>query len=125
MNENGAPFTGMQRFDARVAILEALKEKGLYVGTQDNKMVLPICGRSGNIVEPLMKPQWWINCQSMASQAVEVVKSGQLTITPAASEKEWYRWLETPQDWCISRQLWYYDLLNIGGDIAFQRILLL
>jgi valyl-tRNA synthetase len=57
LNEAGAPFTGLQRFDAREAVLAALKEKGLYVGTEDNKMMLPICTRSGNIVEPLMKPQ--------------------------------------------------------------------
>ncbi|KAI8927212.1 hypothetical protein BC831DRAFT_453206 [Entophlyctis helioformis] len=82
VNENGAPFTGLQRFDARVAVLEALKEKGLYVGTADNKMMLPICARSGNIVEPLLKPQWWVNCKGMAAQALEA-------------------------DWCISRQLWW------------------
>jgi valyl-tRNA synthetase len=72
INEYGGPFQGLQRFDARVAVLEALKEKGLYVKTEDNKMVLPMCGRSGNIVEPLMKPQWWINCQDMAKDALEV-----------------------------------------------------
>lgn len=79
----------------------------MYVGTEDNKMVLPICTRSGNIVEPLMKPQWWVNCSSMAAEAVDAVRSGKMTISPPASEKEWYRWLETPQDWCISRQLWW------------------
>jgi valyl-tRNA synthetase len=72
INEYGGPFQGLQRFDARVAVLEALKEKGLYVKTEDNKMVLPMCGRSGNIVEPLMKPQWWINCQDMAKDALDV-----------------------------------------------------
>jgi valyl-tRNA synthetase len=107
INENGAPFTGLQRFDARVAVLEALKEKGLYVDTVDNKMVIPICTRSQNIVEPLMKPQWWVNCTEMAGQAVQAVRSGEIEIVPAGSEKEWFSWLETPQDWCISRQLWW------------------
>jgi valyl-tRNA synthetase len=107
INENGAPFTGLQRFDARLAVLEALKEKGLYVNTEDNKMVIPICTRSQNIVEPLMKPQWWVNCTDMAAQAVEAVKSGDLQIVPGGSEKEWFSWLEKPQDWCISRQLWW------------------
>ncbi|KAI8900199.1 tRNA synthetases class I-domain-containing protein [Globomyces pollinis-pini] len=107
INEHGAPFTGLQRFDARVAVLEALKEKGLYVGTEDNKMVLPMCARSGNIVEPLLKPQWWVNTASMCEDAINAVKSGELEIVPAISEKEWFRWLESPQDWCISRQLWW------------------
>lgn len=111
INENGAPFTGLQRFDAREAVLAGLKEKGLYVSTEDNKMVIPICGRSGNIVEPLMKPQWWINCTDMSAQALDAVKSGKMSIVPAASEKEWYRWLENPQDWCISRQLWLFLFL--------------
>ena len=107
INENGAPFTNLQRFDARIAVLEALKEKGLYVKTEDNKMQLPICTRSNNIVEYLMKPQWYVNCQQMASDACQVVRKGELQIIPASSEKEWFRWLEEPQDWCISRQLWW------------------
>ncbi|KAJ3188826.1 hypothetical protein HDU85_004540 [Gaertneriomyces sp. JEL0708] len=107
INETGAPFTGLQRFDAREAVLAALKEKGLYRGTADNEMVLPISERTGNIVEPLMKPQWWVNCQVLAPAAIDAVKSGQMKIIPEASDKEWFRWMENIQDWCISRQLWW------------------
>jgi valyl-tRNA synthetase len=70
-------------------------------------MKIPICGRSGNIVEPLLKPQWWINCQGMANEAMKAVREGEMEIVPQASEKEWFRWLENIQDWCISRQLWW------------------
>jgi valyl-tRNA synthetase len=107
INENGGSFEGLQRFDARVAILEALKTKGLYLKTEDNKMVIPICGRSGNIVEPLMKPQWWVDCSNLAIPAIKAVRSGELKIVPQTSENEWFRWLENIQDWCISRQLWW------------------
>ncbi|KAJ3322660.1 hypothetical protein HDV06_002874 [Boothiomyces sp. JEL0866] len=108
INEYGGErFTGMLRFDARVAILEALKEKGLYVSTVDNAMVLPICDRSKNIVEPLLKPQWWINTAEMAKQAIEAVQEEKIKIAPQTSRNDWFRWLETPQDWCISRQLWW------------------
>ncbi|KAJ8328409.1 hypothetical protein BDV3_005657 [Batrachochytrium dendrobatidis] len=107
INENGAPFTGLQRFDARAAVLAALKEKNLYVGTESNKQVLPICTRSGNIIEPLLKPQWWVNCQEMAGQAMDAVRNGDMKIAPALSEREWFRWLDNIQDWCISRQLWW------------------
>ena len=63
---------GMKRFDARTAVLEALKEKGLYRGTKDHAMVVPVCSRSKDIVEPLIKPQWWLNCTDMARDAAEV-----------------------------------------------------
>ena len=62
----------MKRFLARSAVLEALKERGLYRGVQDNPMVVPVCSRSKDIVEPLIKPQWYVDCKDMASQAVEV-----------------------------------------------------
>ena len=125
VNENGAPFTGMQRFDARVAILEVLKTAGDYVGTQPNKMALPICTRSGNIVEPMLKPQWWVNCNEMAQMACDAVKNGDIVITPQTSSNEWFRWLEQPQDWCISRQLWWGHrvpayFVNIKDDINDQ-----
>ena len=107
VNENAAPFTGMKRFDVREAVLKALQEKGLYRDKKNNKMVLPMCGRSGNVVEPLMKPQWWVNCQDMAKMAMEAVEKGDLEIVPKNSEKEWFRWLSNIQDWCISRQLWW------------------
>ncbi|KAJ3106634.1 hypothetical protein HDU97_005999 [Phlyctochytrium planicorne] len=107
INENGAPFTGLQRFDAREAVLKALKERGFYKETKDNKMQIPICGRSGNVVEPLMKPQWWINCKDMAGDAMEAVNSGKLEIIPESSKRDWFLWLENIQDWCISRQLWW------------------
>ena len=107
LNDKAAPFTGMKRFDARVAVLEQLKQKGLYVETKPNKMVIPICSRTGDIVEPMLKPQWYVNCQEMAKDAIEVVKSGELNISPKSSEKEWFSWMENMQDWCISRQLWW------------------
>ena len=63
---------GMKRFDARTAVLEALKAKGLYRETKDNPMVVPICSRSKDIVEPLIKPQWYVDTTEMARKAVEV-----------------------------------------------------
>ncbi|KAI0223969.1 valine--tRNA ligase [Massospora cicadina] len=107
LNEDAAPYQGVRRFHARKLVLAALKEKGLFVATKDNAMVVPICSRSGDIIEPILKPQWWVNCQSMAAEATAAVKDGKLKILPKASEREWFRWLENIQDWCISRQLWW------------------
>jgi len=97
----------MKRFHARVAIVQALKDAGLYIETKDNPMQIPICSKSGDIIEQVLKPQWWVNCQPLAEEALKRTRAGELHITPKQSEAEWYRWLEGIQDWCISRQLWW------------------
>ncbi|XP_071548302.1 valine--tRNA ligase isoform X2 [Panulirus ornatus] len=100
-------FKGMKRFEARKAVLEALKERGLYVETKDNPMVVPVCSRSKDIIEPMIKPQWYVKCSDMATKAVQAVKSGELQILPKIHEKTWYHWMDEMRDWCISRQLWW------------------
>jgi valyl-tRNA synthetase len=105
--EGGAPFTGMKRFDARVAVAKALEDKGLLRDSQDNPMIIPICSRTKDVIEPRLKPQWWVRCKGMADDAVKAVKEKRLEIVPAMHEAVWYRWLENIQDWCISRQLWW------------------
>ncbi|KAG9026395.1 hypothetical protein FRB95_008882 [Tulasnella sp. JGI-2019a] len=108
LNDNAGPkFKGMKRFHARVAVIDALKELGLYIETKDNAMNVPICSKSGDIIEPVMKPQWWVKSKPLADAAVERTRAGELRITPRQSESEWYRWMEDIQDWCISRQLWW------------------
>lgn len=62
----------MKRFDARKAVLQALKEKCLYRGTKDNPMVVPVCSRSKDIIEPLLKAQWYVDCADIAKQAADV-----------------------------------------------------
>ena len=66
ITHNCGQFSGMKRFDARKAVLAALEEKGLYRETKDNPMVVPICNRSKDIVEPIIKPQWYVKCGDMA-----------------------------------------------------------
>lgn len=100
-------FAGMKRFDARKAVLASLKELGMYKDTQNNPMVVPVCSRSKDIVEPLIKPQWYVKCSDMAANATEAVRSGELKIIPESQTKIWYHWMEGIRDWCISRQLWW------------------
>ncbi|XP_015087822.1 valine--tRNA ligase, mitochondrial 1 [Solanum pennellii] len=111
INSNAGPdFEGMPRFKARVAVTEALKEKGLYRGAKNNEMRLGICSRSNDVVEPLIKPQWFVNCKIMAKQALDAVvdeDNQKLEIIPKQYAAEWRRWLENIRDWCISRQLWW------------------
>ncbi|GFQ01299.1 valine--tRNA ligase [Phtheirospermum japonicum] len=111
INSNGgSEFEGMPRFKARVAVTQALKEKGLYRGDKNNEMRLGLCSRSNDVVEPLVKPQWYVNCKSMAHEALNAVTDGTnpiMEIIPKQYAAEWQRWLENIRDWCISRQLWW------------------
>ncbi len=95
------------RYDARVAIEKDMKELGIFRDKVPNKMILPICSRSGDIIEPMLTPQWYVNCNNMAQRAMDAVRQKQLTILPEMHEATWFRWLENIQDWCVSRQLWW------------------
>jgi len=100
-------FSGMKRFDARKEVLAALEEKGLYRETKDNPMVVPVCSRSKDIVEPIIKPQWYVKCDNMAEEAQKAVDSGDLKLIPDSHKKTWTYWMSGMRDWCISRQLWW------------------
>ncbi|KAK8146232.1 hypothetical protein G3M48_003420 [Beauveria asiatica] len=129
MNENAGPFKGQKRFDVRYSIQDALKEKGLYVDKKDNAMKVPMCSKSKDVIEPLMKPQWWVKMKDMASEAAKVVKNGEIKIRPESAEKAYYRWMEDIQDWCISRQLWwghrcpvYFAKVEGGSDLSEEEL---
>jgi len=107
INENGGAFAKQHRFAARKTVEEALKEKGLWVGKKSHAMRLGICSRSKDIIEPYLKPQWWMNCKDLADKSVKALREGELTILPEFHHQTWYHWLENIQDWCISRQLWW------------------
>ena len=105
--EGGDKFTGMMRYDARIAIEDALKELGHFKGKEVNPMSLGLCSRSGDILEPMITPQWYVNCDNMAKRATDAVRNKDLKILPVEHEKTWFNWLDNIRDWCISRQLWW------------------
>uniref|UniRef100_A0A667ZEY4 Valine--tRNA ligase n=1 Tax=Myripristis murdjan TaxID=586833 RepID=A0A667ZEY4_9TELE len=113
LDENGLlinvppPFLGMKRFEARKAVLQALKDRGQFKEIKDNPMVVPVCSRSKDIVEPLLKPQWYVNCTDMGKEAADAVREGRLKIIPDHHLKTWFNWMDNIRDWCISRQLWW------------------
>ena len=107
VNAAGGQFAGMPRFEARVKVVDWLKELGLFRGTEGNAMRLGLCSRSGDVVEPMLKPQWWVSCQGMAKDAADAVRGGELQIVPSEAAATWYRWLDGIRDWCVSRQLWW------------------
>jgi len=112
-NENGTiadwcgEFANQHRFEARKTVEAALKKKNVWVGKKDHAMRLGLCSRSKDIIEPYMKPQWWMDCSELAAKSVAAVKDGDLKIIPEFHHQTWFHWLENIQDWCISRQLWW------------------
>lgn len=118
LNEKCGVFSGMARYEAREAVVELVKKKGLFRDEKPNPMTIPVCSRSGDFVEPRLIPQWWLDCKEMASKSVAAVRNGELNISPKEYEKTWYHWLENIKDWCISRQLWW------GHRIPAYRVLL-
>ncbi|XP_032958434.1 valine--tRNA ligase, mitochondrial [Rhinolophus ferrumequinum] len=98
---------GLHRFVARERIMSALKERRLFRGLQDHPMVLPICSRSGDVVEYLLKSQWFVHCREMGDRAAQAVESGALELSPSFHQKNWRHWFSHIGDWCVSRQLWW------------------
>ncbi|XP_061395944.1 valine--tRNA ligase [Musca vetustissima] len=107
IREQFAAFSNQPRFEARETILQKLAEMQLLQETRDHAMQLPICSRSKDVIEYMLREQWFLHCQSMADEALAEVLSGRLQIVPPNFEIEWQRWLENCHDWCISRQLWW------------------
>lgn len=111
VNSNGgSEFLDMPRFKAREAITEALQKKGLYRGSENNEMRLGVCSRSNDVIEPMIKPQWYVNCGDIAKEALHAVtdeENRSVEIIPKQYVADWKRWLENIRDWCISRQLWW------------------
>ncbi|WAR30322.1 SYVC-like protein [Mya arenaria] len=115
INDNGEmenvpeQFNGMKRFEAREKVAQMLQEKGLFRGKQPHSLVLPICQRSGDIIEPRIKEQWYIDCAQMTADALQVVDDGSLTLYPEFHNKVWHEFMtsEKSKDWCISRQIWW------------------
>ena len=75
----------------RKTLVAWLDSKGLLRGTQDNAMSVPVCSRSKDIIEPVLKPQWWVNCAGMAKDGIKAAQDGRLEIIPAEFEATWYR----------------------------------
>ena len=100
-------YFGMDRYEARKAMVEDLKEQGLLVKVVPHSHNVGTHDRCGTTVEPMVKPQWFVRMDEMAKPAVEAIKSGRLKFVPESFGKTYLHWLEGIRDWCISRQLWW------------------
>jgi len=104
----GTAFDGMDRFEARVKVREALAQQGRIVA--EKRPYLHSVGhseRSGEPIEPRLSLQWWVKVSSMAKAAGDAVRGGDIVIHPKSLEPRWFDWVDDMHDWCISRQLWW------------------
>ena len=107
VNENGGKYAGMDRFDARKALWQDMKEEGLVIKEESYTHQVPRSQRGGEIIEPMISTQWFVKMESIGKKALDAVKNGEITIVPDYFTKVYYNWMENLQDWCISRQLWW------------------
>jgi valyl-tRNA synthetase len=107
INENGGPYQGMDRFECRQKLWTDMEEAGLVIKVEPYMMKVPRSQRGGEIVEPMISTQWFIDVQEMADNALRAVQEGRIEIIPERFKKVYYNWMENIRDWCISRQLWW------------------
>ncbi|WP_156299075.1 valine--tRNA ligase [Streptobacillus canis] len=107
INELGGKYQGMDRFEARKAILKDLEEAGLLVGVKKHNHAVGHCYRCKTVIEPRISDQWFVRMEPLAKRALEVVRNGEIKLTPKRMEKRYYNWLENIRDWTISRQIWW------------------
>lgn len=103
----GGKYAGMDRFEARKAMVEDLQAQGLLVKVVPHKHNVGTCQRCGTTVEPRASLQWFVAMKELAKPAIDVVKSGELRYIPKRFENSYLYWMENIRDWCISRQLWW------------------
>ncbi|MBR2527268.1 MAG: valine--tRNA ligase [Blautia sp.] len=107
INEQGGKYAGMDRYEARKAVVEDLKELGLLVKVVPHSHSVGTHDRCHTTVEPMIKPQWFVRMDEMAKAAIQALQDGSLTFVPSRFDKIYLHWLENIRDWCISRQLWW------------------
>jgi len=100
-------YRGMDRFDARKAVVADIDALGLLLAIEDKKITQPLGDRSKTVIEPYLTDQWFLDAKTLAQPALAAVREGHTRILPEQHEKVYYHWLENIEPWCISRQLWW------------------
>ena len=107
INEQGGKYNGMDRYEARKAIVKDLEDAGLLIKIEDHTHNVGQCYRCGTTVEPITSKQWFVKMKPLAKEAIRVVEEGEIEFVPARFSKIYMNWMENVHDWCISRQLWW------------------
>ena len=125
------PFRGLDRFDARKAVVAAMDALELLEKVEDHTLKVPRGDRSGVVIEPWLTLQWYVDAKKLAGPAIEAVETGAIEFVPKQWENTYFAWMRDIQDWCISRQLWWghripawydnSDNVYVGKDEASVR----
>ena len=107
INENGGRFKGMDRYEARAAIVKELDELGLLVRIEDYSHNVGTHDRCKTTIEPMIKKQWFVKMDELIKPAAKAVRDGEIKLIPPRMEKTYFNWTDNIRDWCISRQLWW------------------
>lgn len=107
INQNGGKYAGMERYEARKAIVADLDALGLLVKIEDYSHNVGTHDRCGTTIEPLIKAQWFVKMDELIKPAVKAVKDGEIKLIPPRMDKIYFNWTDNIRDWCISRQLWW------------------
>ncbi|VVD01026.1 unnamed protein product [Leptidea sinapis] len=105
--KNAGKFDALKKYDCRELLLKELEDLGLLYEVKSHQMTLPICSRTGDVIEYLLKEQWFLACKNINIKAAKAVSDGQLSFDPENCAKLWEHWTGDCRDWCISRQLWW------------------
>jgi len=103
----GSPYDGMDRYEARKAMVKDLEAAGLLVKVVPHSHAVGVHDRCKTVIEPMIKPQWFVSMSEMAKPAIKAIETGELKFVPESYSKTYLHWLENIKDWCISRQLWW------------------
>ena len=107
ITDNYPKYAGMDRYEARKAIVKDLEDGGYLVGIEDLTHEVGTCYRCGTTIEPMISLQWFVRMVPLAGPAVDAVREGKTKFVPERFSKNYFHWMENTQDWCISRQLWW------------------
>jgi valyl-tRNA synthetase len=107
LSQEAGPYAGLERFEARDRLWADMKDAGLVIKEEPYNMQVPRAQRGGEIIEPLVSKQWFVNTAPMAELGLAAVRSGRIQIIPERFTKVYHHWLENLRPWCISRQLWW------------------
>ncbi len=107
INENGGPYRGLSRFDARKKVVEDLEKLGLLVKIEKHLHAVGHCYRCRTVIEPYLSKQWFVKIKPLADAGIQAVEDGLIRFVPKSWEKTYFEWMRNIRDWCISRQLWW------------------
>jgi valyl-tRNA synthetase len=107
MTAAAGKFAGLDRFEARKAVVAELEALGLLEKIEEHKLAVGKCHRCKTVVEPLVSTQWWMKMKPLAEPAIAAVRDGRIKFVPENWEKTYFHWMENIRDWCVSRQLWW------------------